>query len=134
MSHEWNIYRMTIICNQFQHILWVQFLSHFKTQPLSRYWNLVSCEFIMVGGGLWNMSVGSLTGNEVMKEPDGYNLKYTDRNSCTRNVLWWFVLWERDIGLIWFAVSGRWPQHRLYYFVDKITERLLGPGLSNLHI
>ena len=40
--------------------------------------------------------------------------------------------WERHRGLLWFAVIRR--QRHLYHFADKIPERLLGPGLLNLHI
>ena len=52
-------------------------------------------------------------------------------------------LWGRHIGLLWFAVSRRrrrrrrWRRRwrlRLYHLVDKIPGKLLGLGLSNLHI
>ena len=50
-------------------------------------------------------------------------------------------LWGRHIGLLWFAVSLRlrwrlrWRlRRRLYHLVDKIPGKLLGLGLSILHI
>ena len=48
------------------------------------------------------------------------------------NIIMSTPLRGRHIGLLWFAVSRRQRRLRLYHFVDKIPEKLLGIGIIKL--